>query len=113
MDIKDLEKIIQNNIVNLLNNNPNISMRTLSDAIDGSPSYIQKILGGKFTPSLNKLIEISNYFNVPVSTLFSEGNFSPEEEAIIAKLDSLSDESLKMVSLLVSYLAEIDKKNKE
>ena len=48
MDIKDLEKIVQNNIVNLLNNNPNISMRTLSDAIDGSPSYIQKILGGKF-----------------------------------------------------------------
>ena len=49
-------------------------MRELSLAIDATPCYIQKMIDGKYNPSIDKLYAITNYFDVTVASLFTEKN---------------------------------------
>ncbi|MBR6666433.1 MAG: helix-turn-helix transcriptional regulator [Lachnospiraceae bacterium] len=64
---------LKHNILGLMSRD-GISMRELSLALDTSSSYIQKIMEGKYAPSMNKLFDIANYFHVPVASLFIEKN---------------------------------------
>lgn len=74
----NLKKVIQHNILNLMSET-NISMRQLSADINCSESYIQKILSGEFTPKLERLLDIANYFEVPLWTLFLDRDATPDK----------------------------------
>lgn len=63
--------ILRDNITRLVNDERNhTSMRNLSVAIERDESYIQKFLDGKFIPSFDAIIDIANFFDLPVYELF-------------------------------------------
>lgn len=76
--MENLKKVIQTNILELMSRS-NISMRQLSADINCSESYIQKILSGDFTPKLEKLLDIANYFSVPLWMLFLDKDATPDK----------------------------------
>lgn len=102
--MENLKKIIQSNILDLMSQS-NISMRQLSADINCSESYIQKILSGDFTPKLERLLDIANYFNVPIWMLFLSPDTVPDKatqiHAYVLKLDEDSmDATLNIVKRL-------------
>ncbi len=103
---KELLDILHSNIIKLLNETENgYSMRGLSTAIERSEGYMQKLLVGKFTPSLDTLIDISNYFDIPVWALLINGKFSCQLiQHINTQLFTLSKDSLTLVLELVILL---------
>lgn len=88
--MEELKKVIQNNILELMAES-NISMRQLSADINCSESYVQKILSGNFTPKLEKLLDIADYFQVPIWTLFLSEENTPDKlseiESYLLKFD--------------------------
>ena len=88
--MENLKKVIQTNILELMSKS-NISMRQLSADINCSESYIQKILSGDFTPKLEKLLDIANYFGVPLWMILLDKNATPDKiiqiEAFLYTLD--------------------------
>lgn len=84
--------VLKNNILRLMSRD-GISMRELSLALDTSSSYIQKIMEGKYAPSMSKLFEIAHYFNVPVASLFIEKNSLIQEiDTYLVYLDEAHQE---------------------
>ena len=81
MQESDELKVLKQNILELMSRD-GISMRELSLALDMSPSYIQKIIEGKYAPSMSKLFEIANYFHIPVASLFIK------KTSLIQKIDT-------------------------
>ncbi|MCI8505357.1 MAG: helix-turn-helix transcriptional regulator [Lachnospiraceae bacterium] len=109
MKKQELLDILHTNIIKLLNETENgYSMRGLSTAIERSEGYIQKMLVGKFTPSLDTLIDISNYFDIPVWALLIDGKFSCQLiQHINTQLFLLPKESLTLVLELVTLLNKV------
>lgn len=102
--MENLKKIIQGNILELMSKS-NISMRQLSADINCSESYVQKILSGDFTPKLERLLDIAEYFNVPIWMLFLAPDNVPDKatqiQAYVLKLDDDSmDATLNIVKRL-------------
>ena len=109
MKKQELLDILHANIIKLLNETENgYSMRGLSTAIERSEGYIQKMLVGKFTPSLDTLIDISNYFDIPVWALLIDGKFSCQLiQHINTQLFLLPKDSLTLVLELVTLLNKV------
>lgn len=101
MTDKPIREIIKNNIEQLTIE-CNISNRKLSENIDVSSNYIQKVIEYRLTPAPEKLVDIANYFKVPVGYLFRETHGSIEE--ITDYLVELDDKSLELVLILVKQL---------
>ncbi len=101
-------KILRKNIQNLLNKT-GISMRELSLAIDAAPCYIQKMMVGKYEPSMEKLYAIARHLDVPVASLFMEEN--PIIQEIDTYLITLEPAQLEIVLHLTKKLAESPKSN--
>lgn len=100
----ELQKIIQANILELMIQS-GASMRQVSTDINCSESYIQKILSGTFTPTLEKLVDIAAYFNVPVTALLeTETTISPKIHEIDALLVNLDDGALDAVLEIVKRI---------
>lgn len=102
--MEKLKKIIQGNILELMSQS-NISMRQLSADINCSESYVQKILSGDFTPKLERLLDIANYFQVPIWMLFLSPETTPDKayqiQSYVLKLDDDSmDATLNIVKRL-------------
>lgn len=76
--MENLKKIIQTNILEWMSQN-NVSMRQLSADINCSESYVQKILSGDFTPKLEKLQDIADYFDKPLWMMFFDKNATPDK----------------------------------
>jgi len=103
MQQSDELKALRQNILDLMSRD-GISMRELSLALDSSSSYIQKIMEGKYAPSMSKLFEIANYFHVPVASLFIEKNSLIQE--IDTYLVYLDDAHQEIVLNLTKQLVE-------
>lgn len=103
MQQSDELKALRQNILDLMSRD-GISMRELSLALDSSSSYIQKIMEGKYAPSMSKLFEIANYFHVPVASLLIEKNSLIQE--IDTYLVYLDDAHQEIVLNLTKQLAE-------
>lgn len=98
---------LKHNILELMSRD-GISMRELSLALDSSSSYIQKIMEGKYAPSMSKLFEIAGYFHVPVASLFIEKNSLIQEiDTYLVYLDNAHQE---IVLNLTKQLANTAKK---
>ncbi len=108
MTEKSVNDSLQRNLVHLMNER-STSMRELSSSIDCSPSYIQKILNGKFFPSMQKLQSIAEYFEVPVSTLLSDTYENPTIDLIDSLLVELDEGSLQLTLNLVKQLSRNQK----
>ena len=92
MQETDELKALKQNILELMNRE-GISMRELSLSLDMSPSYIQKMMGGNYAPSMSKLFEIANYFHVPVASLFIKKNSLIQEiDTYLVYLDNTHQE---------------------
>ena len=99
--MEELKKIIQNNILALMEER-NISMRQLSADMNRSESYAQKLLNGDFVPKLDKLLLIAEYFNVPIWRLFlstelTTGKLQEIETYLLTFDDDALDATLNMV----------------
>lgn len=102
--MEKLKKTIQGNILELMSKS-NISMRQLSADINCSESYVQKILSGDFTPKLERLLDIAEYFGVPIWMLFFSPDDAPDKatqiQAYVLQLDDDSmDATLNIVKRL-------------
>lgn len=106
MQQSDELKALRQNILDLMSRD-GISMRELSLALDSSSSYIQKIMEGKYAPSMSKLFEIANYFHVPVASLLIEKNSLIQE--IDTYLVYLDDAHQEIVLNLTKQLADTAK----
>lgn len=103
--MENLKKVIQGNILELMSKS-NISMRQLSADINASESYVQKILSGDFTPKLERLLDIAEYFNVPIWALFLSEDTAPDKVAQIESyLLSFDDDALDATLHMVKRIA--------
>lgn len=66
MDKKILHEILEHNICSLMMNEerPTPSMRYLSTCIGASEGYIQKILTSENFPSIEKLLQIADHYEI-------------------------------------------------
>ena len=66
MDKKILHEILEHNICSLMLNEerPTPSMRYLSTCIGASDGYIQKILTSENFPSIEKLLQIADHYEI-------------------------------------------------
>lgn len=88
-------QILQNNLYKLMQDS-NVSMRQLSTEAGLSPSYVQKLLAGDINPKLDKLVELSNYFETSTAKLLNEEeNPSLLRQEIHSYLISFDDDTLE------------------
>ncbi len=103
---KTYKQIIQDNIIRLTTH-ANVSYRELSAAIDASPSYIQKVVEGRYAPTLSKLALIAAYFDVPTSTLLIDYTAPSSKELVTEITDhliKLEDKNLEFVLTITKEL---------
>ncbi|MGN0160127.1 MAG: helix-turn-helix domain-containing protein [Lachnospiraceae bacterium] len=111
MTINDLQNIIIDNINTLLVKRKDISLKSLSHAIGTSDSYMQKLMSGKCVPTLDKLIQLSNYFEVPVHTLLTPNTpTSQEVQIMMDKLSRLSPEAVHLTHDQIDYMISTENK---
>lgn len=105
MDTKNLHEILEKNINYLMSNEDNHapSMRYLSTCIGASDSYIHKILSdGKF-PSLEKLQQIANHYDIePWLLLYDSKN--KDMLSIIRLLEDCSDDLYPTILEYIKYV---------
>ncbi len=105
--MENLKKVIQTNILEWMSQ-AEISMRQLSADINCSESYVQKILSGDFTPKLDKLQDIANYFDMPLWMMFFDKDATPDKiSQIDAFLYTLDEEALDATLNIVKRIQPI------
>lgn len=97
--------LIRHNIARLLENSSCGSMRSLSTKIHASDSYIEKILSGKSSISLEKLDVISHYFDTESWVLLFDD--SDALLPVIQKLNHLSPEYLPVFEDFTEHLVNL------
>lgn len=112
MTIEQLKKTIINNLNILLRAHPDITLKFLSQKIGASDSYMHKVMSGLCTPTLDKLLLISNYFNVPITVLLTPNDEISQEIQIISEnLKNLSPEALHITKEQVNYMCKNTTRN--
>lgn len=104
---RNANETLKKNLLKLITEN-NISMRKLSSDLDCSASYIQKIIDGQFSPSIEKVYAIADYFGVPATALLWEENTSSTIQEIDTLLIQLRPEQQELVLNLVRQLSQKD-----
>lgn len=95
----NVKLLIQTKIIHLLNNN-NISMRRLSIELGLSDSYISQILNNNLLPSIRTIINLCDYFDLPLKDFFDENvQYPPEYYLLLTEIQKLS--AAKMNGLYV------------
>ncbi len=107
MTIEQLRKTIINNLNILLRAHPDVTLKYLSQKIGASDSYMHKVMSGLCTPALDKLLLISNYFDVPVTVLLTPNDEISQDIQIISEnLKKLPPEALHITKEQVSYMCK-------
>lgn len=96
------QDIFRNNLQALLNRDSKSSMRNLSASIDASESYIQKVLAGTISPSLDKINDICEYFDVDCWQMFVPHDESTQE--VLAILQILRRMPQDALPAIIAYL---------
>lgn len=109
MDEKTLHDIISNNLIQLMNQEHNHapSMRYLSTCIGSNAGYVQKIASGKAFPSCDKLLAISNHYEIPVWSLLFDSRENSDLFDLILELSSSPKELYPAVLAHIAYLKSI------
>ncbi len=86
----------------LLRKQKNISQEKLSEIMGYYPKFISKLETEALSPSLDVLIDLSQYFNVSLDYLvFGEGNKEPTLQSTITQLSS---NEIKAVTSFAQFL---------
>lgn len=103
---KTLHEIIANNLIQLMNQEQNHSpsMRYLSTCIGTSAGYIQKINSGKAFPSCEKLLALTNHYEVEPWTLLFDTKCNSELLAVLIELNSCPQDMLPIIKSYIQYL---------
>lgn len=107
-----MHDILSQNIMTLMNNDEHgtPSMRYLSTCIEANDGYIQKIVNGTSYPSMDKLIEIANHFDVEPWTLLYDSTEKGEEfQNILYMLASCPHNMLPTIQKYIEFLLELQK----
>jgi transcriptional regulator with XRE-family HTH domain len=111
MGSKKLQEIIQTNLNTLMEQDMNTSMRNLSTCIGASDGYIQKIMSGNSLPSLDKLEDISEHYEVELwSLLYDYGDDKHQILPIIQQINRLPVDEIPVVAKYLEFLIEQNKK---
>lgn len=102
MTQKDIGKAIIDNLISLIYQDKNTSMRSLGTCIGASDSYIEKIVSGKAKPSIDKLDDIGEYFEIGSWEILYNSN--PELKPVLTRLKELSPELLPVMNAFLDYL---------
>lgn len=110
MTVEELKRTIIDNLNILMRKNSGITQKSLSLSIGASESYIQKVMSGNCTPTLDKLVEICNYFDIPITVLLTPNTEVSQEAQIIAeKLKHLSPDAIRITHQQVNYMCVAEK----
>lgn len=106
MDENRLHEIIANNLIHLMNKEQNHSpsMRYLSTCLGSSDGYIQKIVGKKAFPSFEKLLAISNHYEIEPWSLLYDADNNSDLQDIIIELSTCPNEMLPVIKAYIEYL---------
>ena len=102
MDKKILHEILEHNICSLMLNEecPTPSMRYLSTCIGDSKGYIQKILNSDYFPSVEKLIQIADYYDIEPWMLL----YDCKDKDILSILQALEKCPAELFPTIISYI---------
>ena len=82
-----------------------VSARDMSLSLGQSEGYINNIENKKAYPSMPAFFYICDYFQITPSEFFDESSPNPEKiNKISAKLNSLSEEQLNLISELINQI---------
>lgn len=85
----------------------NKSEREMSLDLGHSGSYINSITSGKTFPSLREFLYICEYLDISPEEFFQPGNdLSPIKRKTIAQIKDLSDDSVALLSELMSRIKD-------
>ncbi|MCD8132838.1 MAG: hypothetical protein LUE19_03175 [Clostridiales bacterium] len=99
--------IFRKNLLALLNQDEQSSMRNLSTSIGASDSYVQKIITSDANPSLDKIDSISEFFDVNSWELFYDAeNDERENLATIQLLNRMPSAMLPVIKHYIEYLQQ-------
>ncbi|MCD8217296.1 MAG: helix-turn-helix transcriptional regulator [Clostridiales bacterium] len=95
------------NLTELLSEDSLTSMRNLSTSIGASDSYIRKILNDDASPSLDKVDDISEFFDIDSWELFYDEDSDDDDSlAIIEMIRRMPADMLPLVKRYLEYLIE-------
>ena len=109
MSSKNIHEIFETNLNELMNHEQNHapSMRYLSTCIGASGGYIQKILSSDSMPSIEKLVAISEHYDVEVWTLlYDYSNQQKQILPILQQLNKLPEEEYPVVAQYLQFLID-------
>lgn len=85
MKFEELQKLLQNRIIQLMYSN-DLSMNQLSHLLEKSPDYIQKVISGRITPPLSVIVDICNLFDITPAELFDTAIVQPQKQQKLLRL---------------------------
>ena len=100
MEDKSYIELLRNRLIQL-QTMYDVSSRELSTGVGASSNYIQGIVSGNRRPSLEKVFEICDYFDIPPKVLF---DFDKEIEKDSLRFQSLGE---KLAPEERSYFIEV------
>ncbi len=107
MASKNTMRTFRQNLTELLKEDSLTSMRNLSTSIGASDSYIRKILNNDASPSLDKVDDISEFFDINSWELFyDEDSDDRDSLAIIELINRMPADMLPLVKKYLEYLLE-------
>ncbi|MCD7981527.1 MAG: helix-turn-helix domain-containing protein [Clostridiales bacterium] len=99
--------IFRQNITSLMNQEPSVSMRQLSQKINASESYIQKLMSGKTNPSFDKLDSIGKCFHLHGWELFYDYEEAASDcLAILQMIHRLPHSYIPLIQKYMNFLLE-------
>lgn len=102
MDKKILHEILEHNICSLMLNeeSPTPSMRYLSTCIGASEGYIQKILTSENFPSIEKLLQIADHYEIEPWMLL----YNYKSKGLLPILQELEKCPVELFPTILAYI---------
>ena len=101
--MKDLKEIISNNLITLRKNH-NLTQNDLAEKLSYSDNMVSRWERGEITPSIETLQKISEFYEVPLSSLLEEKKV---EEVITQNNQDEKINNMKKFSLILSILTTV------
>lgn len=81
-----------------------LTQEMLAEKLDVSVEYLSRIESGVCRPSFPLIEKIADLFGISEKTLLFGDDSSPENTALLEKIDLLPDEKKKVLSLILDLL---------
>lgn len=97
-------QFIRNRITEL-QSSEGVSSKTMSYELGYSHAYISNILSGKKMPSLKRIVEIAEYFDISLSEFFNENIVDPKySNKLNEDISALSVENKQLLQSIIKLM---------